>query len=104
MCYYESMADTKSPSTEGLKEFGRNMIIGVVTTLVIGLIAIFSLSQEEFLLAFKNPLVWYGFGQTAGLFLLKDVLTALTKGVDKGMHIEGKNTDNENLEKGLTRF
>lgn len=98
------MATEKSPSYEGLKQFGRTLLVGTVSTVLVSLIAIFSLGQAEFLVAIQNPLTWYAFGQTVGLFLLKDVLSAIGMGVDKGVHIEGKNTDNETLEKGITGF
>lgn len=94
----------QSPFTEAWLEAGRVIVIGLVTSVLVGLITIFSLPNLEFMEAVKSPITWIIFAQTIGLATLKDMLTAVGKGIDKGMHIEGSNTDNENLEKGLTRF
>lgn len=94
----------RNPVTEGGKEFARVLIIGLITTVLVQLLAIFALPTETFITSIGSAMTWIIIGQGIGVMVIKDILTALGKGADRTVNVTGTNAGNENMSKGLTRI
>lgn len=85
-------APKKNPFLEGLKEMARLTLAATVSFLL-----------TEGVLQILLSLIDVDLSPTVSVALITS-LTLVLKGLDKYFHIEGKNEDDEDMAKGLSRF